>query len=94
MTYSLAKNMVETSKPFYQYQGSAGPAYGDSFYGDSQNLFGICELFHFNYGIVKELTKKIVNRKWILSVVHGYCKQISMLFITKMSTSKEQFSIL
>jgi len=78
MTYTLAKNMVETSKPFYQYSNGLNDS---SLSGGDPNLFNICELFHFNYGIVRELAACVTNRKWVLSVVHGYCKQISTSLI-------------
>lgn len=45
MTYPLAKNMVEKSKPFYENlpEGiKATPPLTDTYYSDSPNLYGIC----------------------------------------------------
>lgn len=83
MTYPLSKNMVDISKPFYENLAEsikAKPPLTDSFYSEHPNLFGICEMFHFNYRILEELAKCVKNKKWVLAVVHGYCKQISTLY--------------
>ncbi len=74
--------MVDIAKPFYENQADsikAGPPLTDTFFSDYPNLFGICEMFHYNYNILAQLARSIKNKKWILSVVHGYCKQISKL---------------
>ena len=42
-----------------------------------EEYMGICETFQYNHSQIEEFYQTVKCKKWVLSVIHGFCKHIS-----------------
>jgi hypothetical protein len=77
LTNPLARNMIISATPLYDIL-LPNTQLGTSIYSEESEFLGICETFQYNHSQIEEFYKAIRCKKWVLSVVHGFCKHISM----------------
>ena len=92
MTNTLARNMAMSAVPLYDI---APPQLNleASVFSTSKQFLGVCEIFQYNYSMTEEFFRAVKSKKWVISVIHGFCKHISITIVIQISSLRGLFLI-
>ncbi len=88
MTNTLARNMVTTSLDFFEFK-KTGRDLSTSIFSEETEFLGISESFQYNHALVEEFYQAVKCKKWIISIIHGFCKHVSTSSTIQTSSSRE-----
>ena len=54
----------------------------------SESMYGFCEVFQWNYNLLKEFEEVVQMRQWVMPVIHGFCKHMSTWCLSRHSNKR------
>jgi hypothetical protein len=73
--------MINNSMPLFNIELPRN--FRNSVFSGQQQMLEICEVFKYNFELVRELEEAISCKKWVLAIIHGFARHISKDLLMK-----------